>query len=156
MEATLRFSTFHLAGHYFGIDVLAVQEILRPHEMTKVPLAPSQVEGLINLRGQIVTAVDLRRPLGMAPRGEEEPFMNVVVTERGEPVSLIVDGIGDVIETSANLREPVPDTVTGPVRQAVKGVFKLPGQLLLELDPSLALQIHSASSLKESREYEVA
>lgn len=155
MNPTLRFSTFHLAGHYFGIDVLAVQEILRPQEMTKVPLAASIVEGLINLRGQIVTAVDLRRRLGMPPRGEEDPVMSVVVQDRGEPVSLIVDAIGDVIETEASLREPVPDTVSGPVRHAVTGVFKLPGRLLLELDPALIFQAQS-SSVKESREHENA
>jgi purine-binding chemotaxis protein CheW len=127
--------TFLLDGNYFGIDVHTVQEVMHPLEMTPVPLAPAAVEGLINLRGQIVTAIDLRRRLGLAERGDGEMVMNVVIRTDDGALSLVVDEIGDVIEVAAATYEPIPDTLQGIARELIAGVHKLDGRLLLILDP---------------------
>src|SRR5215831_18399742 len=98
-----QYCTFYVAGHYFGLDVLKVQEIIRYQEMTRVPLAPPVVRGLINLRGQIVTAIDLRRRLELKERPADQFPVNVVVQTEDGPFSLLVDEIGDVINVSQEL-----------------------------------------------------
>src|SRR3954464_4816791 len=98
MAGETQYCTFYLDGHYFGLDVLKVQEIIRYQEMTRVPLAPPVVRGLINLRGQIVTAIDLRRRLELAERPADHLPVNVVVHTEDGAVSLLVDEIGDVLE----------------------------------------------------------
>jgi purine-binding chemotaxis protein CheW len=126
--------TFALAGHYLGVPVGRVQEVIRHQEMTAVPLGPPVVRGLINLRGQIVTALDLRVPLRLPPAPDGALPMNVVVRAGGDLVSLLVDEIGDVTEVTADTFEPPPETLTGPPRELIRGAFKLDGRLLLILD----------------------
>jgi purine-binding chemotaxis protein CheW len=130
-----QYCTFFVAGHYFGLDVLKVQEVIRYQEMTRVPLAPPVVRGLINLRGQIVTALDLRRRLGLADRPADQPPVNVVVQTDDGAVSLLVDEIGDVLEVSEQLFERPPETLKGKARELIRGAYKLPDHLLLILDP---------------------
>lgn len=134
MTNTRQFCTFYLDGHFFGVPVEQVQEVIRYLDMTRVPLVPDVVRGLINLRGQIVTAIDLRRCLGMPDRAGVELPMNVVVRTDDGPVSLLVDQIGDVLEVEQDTCEAPPETLQGPVRSLVRGVYKLAGQLLLELN----------------------
>src|SRR5438094_9323996 len=100
MPDVRQYCTFYVNGHYFGLDVLKVQEIIRYQEMTRVPLAPPVVRGLINLRGQIVTAIDLRRRLELSERPADQLPMNIVVQTEDGAVSLLVDDIGDVVEVS--------------------------------------------------------
>ena len=138
MNRSKQFATFHLAGLFLGVDVLKVQEVIRYQEMTRVPIAPPMVEGLINLRGQIITAIDLRRCLGLADRADGELPMNVVIRSDDGAVSLLVDEIGDVIEVDDQRFEPVPETVTGFSRDLINGVYKLDQQLLLILDTEKA------------------
>src|SRR5207248_7146076 len=97
MTTERRYCTFIVGGGYYGVDVTRVQEIVRRQELTRVPLAPPEISGLINLRGQIVTAIDLRRKLGMAGRSPDEPVVNVVVTTEDGAISLQADEIGDVL-----------------------------------------------------------
>jgi purine-binding chemotaxis protein CheW len=126
--------TFLIDGAQFGVDVLRVQEVIRAQPMTSVPRAAEVIHGLINLRGQIVTAVDLRTRLLMHPRPDDQPPMNVVVRTDDGPVSLLVDEIGDVIEVgSADLDTP-PETLDPTIASAIAGVLKLPDALLLLLD----------------------
>ncbi len=132
--STRQFATFMLDQYYFGVEVLTVQEVIRYQDMTRVPLAPPVVQGLINLRGQIVTAIDLRRRLELPVRTDGEQPMNVVVRTSDGVVSLLVDEIGDVVETSAADFEPAPDTINGAARELVTGVYKLKDRLLLALD----------------------
>lgn len=134
-----QFCTFFVDDMFFGVEVERVQEVLRFQPMTRVPLAPRVVRGLINLRGQIVMALDLRQRLDLRPT-QEEP-MNVVVRAEGEIVSLLVDSIGDVLEVDEASYEPVPETLTGVARELIRGVFKLDGQLLLVLDTDKALDV---------------
>jgi purine-binding chemotaxis protein CheW len=134
MVQTLQFCTFYLDHLLFGVELNGVQEVIRSLEMTKVPLAPAMVRGLINLRGQIVTAVDLRRGLKLRPRPTELPVMNVVVRSEDGAVSLLVDEIGDVVEVEESTFEPPPETLRGTVRSMILGVHKLDDRLMHVLD----------------------
>lgn len=135
MNNTRQFCTFTLDGMLFGIPVLEVQEVLRHQQMTGVPLAPEMVRGLINLRGQIVTAIDMRSRLHLPASSSGESPMNVIIrTEDGVPVSLLVDDIGDVLTAEDSLAEMPPETLRGPTRELVRAVYKLPGRLMLELN----------------------
>jgi purine-binding chemotaxis protein CheW len=129
-----QYCTFFVNGHYFGLDVLKVQEIIRYQEMTRVPLAPPVVRGLINLRGQIVTAIDLRRRLELEERPPDQLPVNVVVRTDDGALSLLVDEIGDVLEVSDELFEGPPETLKGTARELIRGAYKLPDRLLLILD----------------------
>lgn len=140
MAETRQFSTFYLNGLFFGVEVETVQEVLRYQEMTHVPLAPHIVQGLINLRGQIVTAIDLRRRLKLEARSDNELPMNVVVRTDDGAVSLLVDEIGDVVEISDDAFEPPPETMTGVARDLIRGVYKLSDRLLLVLDTQRSVQ----------------
>jgi len=137
-----QYSTFWVGDLFFGIEVLKVQEVLRYLEMTSVPLAPDVIEGLINLRGQIVTAVDMRRRLGLDKRAAGETPMNMVVRSDEGAVSLLVDEIGDVLDVTAGSYEPAPDNMPAEQRELIEGVYKLEGRLLLVLDTERVLQMH--------------
>src|SRR5215813_10244083 len=134
MEEGRQYCTFYVAGLCFGLDVLKVQEIIRYQEMTRVPLAPPVVRGLINLRGQIVTAIDLRRRLELSDRPAQQLPINVVVQTDDGAISLLVDEIGDVVEVPEKLFERPPDTLKGTARELIRGAYKLDSGLLLILD----------------------
>ena len=134
-----QFCTFYLDGLYLGVGVKEVQEVIRYQEMTRVPLAPDTVSGLINLRGQIVTAIDLRRRLGLPDRDPETLPMNVVVQGDDGAVSFLVDEIGDVVEVDDDTFERAPETMRGLARELIKGVYKRDGELLLVLDTDRSL-----------------
>ena len=139
--------TFYAAGLYFGLDVMNVQEIIRYQEMTRVPLAPPVVRGLINLRGQIVTALDLRRRLDLPDRPDDQLPVNVVVQTDDGAVSLLVDEIGDVLELPETDFERPPDTLTGPARDLILGAYKLPGRLLLILNTAKTVNLAAVSRI---------
>ena len=134
-----QYATFSVEDLFFGVEVLEVQEVLRFHEMTRVPSADPVIEGLINLRGQIVTAFDIRRRLGLGERPAGEEPMNVVVRGSDGAVSLLVDEIGDVIELSQEDFEPPPETISAKTREVLEGVYKLPERLLLVLSTDKVL-----------------
>jgi purine-binding chemotaxis protein CheW len=152
MASSQQFCTFSLGKQFFGVPVQHVQEVIRYQEMTRVPLLPEAIGGLINLRGQIVTAIDLRRCLGMPERQAGELPMNVVVRTSDGAVSLLVDEIGDVLEVEEDAREFPPETLQGPTGGMVRGVYKLPERLLLELDINLALNQADATRRAELHE----
>jgi len=141
MSATHQYCTFHLGDQYFGLDVLKVQEIVRHQPLTKVPLAHDMVRGLINLRGQIVTAIDLRRRLDMPEAADDRQPVNVVVQTDDGAVSLLVDEIGDVLEVSEEGFERPPETLQGSSRDLIRGAYKLDGMLLVILDPDLIVAV---------------
>jgi purine-binding chemotaxis protein CheW len=136
---TQQFCTFFLKNQFFGVPVSEVQEVIRYQEMTRVPLVPAVIRGLINLRGQIVMAIDLRRRLGMEERAQSELPMNVVVRTDDGAVSLLVDEIGDVLEANEESFERPPETLQGQARQLVRGVYKLQERLMLVLDTARAV-----------------
>lgn len=126
-------ATFYLGDRYMGIDVTRVQEVLRFQAMTPVPLAPDGVAGLLNLRGQIVTAIDLRQRFDLPTDGPTLPS-NIVVAGVDGPVSLLVDRVGDVRLVEEDDFEDLPETLQGGARQYILGAFKLNDAILLELD----------------------
>jgi purine-binding chemotaxis protein CheW len=134
MSAPQQLCTFRLDDLLFGIEVDRVEEVLRSRPLTPVPLAPPQIAGLINLRGQIVPAIDLRRCLGLAAASAGLPPGNVVLRGRDVPLSLLVDHIGDVVAVDELQIEPVPDSVEPGTRRLLRGVCQLPAGLLLLLD----------------------
>ncbi|MCH7650130.1 MAG: chemotaxis protein CheW [Nitrospinae bacterium] len=146
MAKEKQFCTFYLDKYCFGINVQEVQEVFRYQEITSMPLAPEVITGMINLRGQIITAINLRLRLGMEPRPEDWVPMNVVVRTNDDVVSLLVDSIGDVKEISEDLFEQPPDTVQGAMRELVIGVYKLEGRLLMILDTKKVVQFDAVAA----------
>lgn len=135
-----QYCTFTVAGLTFGLAVDQVQEVLRHQEMTVVPKAPESIRGLINLRGQIVTAVDLRIRLDLPPRPDDALPMNVIVRAGTEVVSLLVDDIGDVMDADGLELEDVPANLPPTVASALLGVVSLPTSILLVLDADRAIE----------------
>lgn len=146
MEMERQFCTFSLGDLFLGIEVLKVQEVIRSQQMTRVPLAQRSIRGLINLRGQIVTAIDLRERLGLPPLPEDQKPMNVVVRTDEGAVSLLVDEIGDVIEVDAEQYEDPPQTLPASARELIAGVYKLPRRLLLILDSEKTLGLEALAA----------
>ena len=139
-----QYCTFSVAGMFFGIDVLMVQEVLRSQEITRVPQAPGVIEGLINLRGQIVTAVDMRKRLGVSPRAADVQPINIVVRTEDSSASLLVDEIGDVLEVEASAFELPPDHLPAQAREIIRGVCKLKDRLLLVLNTDRTLDLSAS------------
>jgi len=135
-----QFCTFYLDKLLFGVELQKVKEVMRYLELTEVPLAPDVVSGLMNLRGQIVTAVDLRKRLELANRPEGAVPMNVVIRSADGAVSLLVDEIGDVVEVDGDSFERPPETMQGKVRDVILGVHKLDKQLMHVLDTEKACE----------------
>lgn len=139
-------STFHVGKYLFGVDVSLVQEVVRLQQITPVPLAAPEIAGLINLRGEVLTAIDLRIRLGLPPaEGSREP-VNVVVRVDDEPVSLLVDEIGGVLEVSQVPFEQTPSTVDERVRDLLLGAYTLPDRLLLALNARQVLDVGGQDS----------
>lgn len=132
--ATHQLCTFKLEEHLFCVDAQSVQEVIRFQEMTRVPLTDPHVCGLINLRGQIVTAIDMRKRLSFSDFPDGKLPMNVVIRTDDGPVSLLVDRIGDVTDVDASNYEPAPSTLCKNLKRFVDGTFKLENELLLQLD----------------------
>lgn len=138
---TSQFCTFSLEKLLFGVDLKSVQEVIRELPMTPVPLAPAVVSGLMNLRGQLVTALDLRLRLELGPGQPGAKPMNVVVRSQDGAVSLLVDEIGDVVEVDDSSFERPPETLQGKIRTMILGVHKLDTRLLHVLDVERACQV---------------
>ncbi len=137
-EETRLFITFWLADFLFALPVEEVVEINRSLDITPVPQAPSYVQGIINLRGQILTAIDLAKRIGL--KREKEAHHNVIVGRDDEPLSLLVEQVGDVLEIPVSQIEDPPEVIEGLELQFVKNVSKLPDRLLVILDVKKILE----------------
>jgi purine-binding chemotaxis protein CheW len=137
----VQFCTLFLDGACYGIEVTRVQEIIRYQRLTRVPLAPGVIAGLMNLRGQIVTAVDLRRRLSLPERGGDTLPTNVVINSEVGVVSLLVDEVGDVLQVDSDSFEPPPQTLRRPARDLVRGAYKLKDRLLLVLNTEQVVNV---------------
>ncbi len=126
--------TVLIGGTWYGLPVERLQEVLRHSGVTPVPLAPPAVAGLINLRGQIVEAIDPRVPLASVPAAPDRPPVNVVVRTPSGPISLLADDVGDVLEVSEDSAEPPPPTVSEAARRLISAACKLENRLLPILD----------------------
>jgi purine-binding chemotaxis protein CheW len=140
-----QFCTFFLDGLRFGVDVQKVQEVVPYQEMTRVPLAPPMVRGLLNLRGQIVTGIDLRRRLELPERDSDSRPMNVVLRGEDSPVSFLVDDVGEVIDVPVGAWELPPETLQARVRELIEGVCPLEKELLLILNIVKTLDLNKGT-----------
>jgi purine-binding chemotaxis protein CheW len=137
---TQQFCTFFLEDQFFGVPVEQVQEVIRYQEMTRVHLVPPVIQGLINLRGQIVMAIDLRRRLRIIERPEGMLLVNVVLRTPDGAVSLLVDNIGDVVEVDESTFEDPPHTLAADLRTLIAGVHKLDQGLMHVLNTEKACE----------------
>ena len=138
------FVTFVINEQMFGIPVLGVQDILSPDRIASIPLAPPEVKGSINLRGRIVTVIDVRVRLGLERRVGDNEGMGVTVEHQNELYTLLVDKIGDVISLSSELHENNPGTLDQVWREYAAGVYRLEGRLMVVLDVERLLDIKTS------------
>ena len=133
VAATEDFVTFIIADQLFGIPVLKVQDVLSAHNITRIPLAPPEIAGSLNLRGRIVTAMDVRLRLGLPPR-EQRSNMSIVAEHEGELYSLMVDSVGEVLALKGADWERNPPTLDPKFRDYSLGIYRLDDKLLVVLD----------------------
>jgi purine-binding chemotaxis protein CheW len=140
------FVTMTIADQLFGIPVLTVQDVLGSQRITRIPLAPPEVAGALNLRGRIVTAMDVRRRLDLPAREAGKNGMSVVVDHNGELYSLIVDSVGEVLSLPNDAFERNPATLDPKWREVSAGIYRLDGKLLVVLEVSRLLEIRRAEA----------
>lgn len=140
------FVTMTIADQLFGIPVLTVQDVLGSQRITRIPLAPPEVAGALNLRGRIVTAMDVRRRLDLPSREAGKSGMSVVVDHNGELYSLIVDSVGEVLSLPNEAFERNPATLDPKWREVSAGIYRLDGKLLVVLEVSRLLDIRRADA----------
>jgi purine-binding chemotaxis protein CheW len=129
----LQLISVEVVGQSWGIPIAAVREVLGPQPLTPIPLAPPAVAGSLNLRGRIVTVLDLRATLGLGPTAQPEQATEIVIEQAGELYSLMIDGVGDALSFPATALEPPPQTMDSRWRGLTDGIVKLDGHLLLVL-----------------------
>ena len=146
-ESVIEYVTVMLDGQLFGLPISRVQDVFMPDRLTRVPLAPPEIAGVLNLRGRIVTAVDLRLRLGLAPRSDDRPPMAVGIELKGESYGLLIDAVGEVMRLSNGTREPNPVNLDARLARVSAGVHRLEGQLLVILDVDRVLDMSAADPL---------
>ena len=145
-EGTEEFVTFTIAGQLFGIPVLQIQDVLSSYQITPVPLAPPEITGSLNLRGRVVTAMDLRLRLGLSARAKEAESMSIVAENEGELYSLMVDSVGEVLALSKSAYERNPPTLDAKFRTFSDGIYRLDKQLLVVLDVNRLLDYEQSDA----------
>ena len=140
IQKTSELSTFKIAGQLIGIPVLEVEDVLNPIPLTTIPLAKTEIAGLLNLRGRIVTAIDMRVKFGLSAFEDPENQMSIVVEKEEELYSLLVDEIGDVLNLPMKKFEQNPANLDPKWAEVANGVFRLDGQILVVLNVDKLLQ----------------
>ena len=138
---TNEFVTVTVDGQLFGLPVLSVRDVLKPQPVAPIPLAPPEVAGSLNLRGHIVTVVDIRKRLGLPPRTDTTAGIHVVVEHNDELFSLVADGVGEVLSFPPDTYEPTPTTLTEVWRQIATGIHRLDDGLMIAVDIEKLLDI---------------
>lgn len=138
-----QYVSFWIGGQLLGVPVSIVQEVLNPQDIARTPRSRREIAGLLNLRGQIVTAVSLRRRLQLPDLDSERGSMNVVVRFAGESFSLLVDEVGDVINVANQKMDPVPPTLEPAWRGVTNGVYRLEGRLFVVVNVASILNLAS-------------
>jgi len=126
----MEFSTFYVGGALCGINILNIQEINKHFEITKVPQAADYIEGILNLRGRIVTIIDLGKKLGLEPANRDKDNRNIIVNSEDEHIGLLVDSIHDVVLAKDKDIEPAPSNISGVQGKYFQGVLKTEDQLI--------------------------
>jgi len=137
--------TMFVAGQLFGVPVLDVHDVFVPTKLAHVPMAPSEVAGVLNLRGRIVTAIDLRQRLSFEPRQPNDPTMAVVIEHHGEPYSLLVDAVGEVLSLQEASYERNPANLDPKLRDISGGIYRLDGKLMVVLELDKIIQLSNGA-----------
>jgi purine-binding chemotaxis protein CheW len=133
-EHVIEYVTVMIGGQLFGLPISRVQDVFMPDRITRVPLSAPEIAGVLNLRGRIVTAIDMRRRLGLPPRSDDKPSMAVGIELKGESYGLLIDTVGEVMKLGEETREPNPVNLDGRLARDSGGVHRLDGQLMVILD----------------------
>jgi purine-binding chemotaxis protein CheW len=140
-QSLKEYVTATIGGQLFGLPILRVQDVFAPERVTRVPLAPPEIAGVLNLRGRIVTLIDLSRRLGLDQGGQRGPVMAIGVESRGESYGLLIDSIGEVLKLDEDAREANPLNLDPALARVSAGIYRLDGQLLMLLDVDRVLDI---------------
>ena len=138
-EQLIEYVTVMISGQLFGLPIARVQDVFVPDRLTQVPLAPPEIAGVLNLRGRIVTTIDMRRRLGMPPREDNKPSMAVGIELKGESYGLLIDTVGEVMKLGGTTLEPNPVNLDPRLARVSAGVHRLDGQLMVILDVDYVL-----------------
>src|SRR5437870_2988965 len=142
IEGTVaEYVTAVIGGQLFGLPISRVQDVFMPERLTRVPLAAPEIAGVLNLRGRIVTAVDMRRRPGLPPPENGRPPLPVGIEVKGESYGLLIDSVGEVMKLADNTREPNPVNLDGRLALVSGGVHRLEGQLMVILDVDRVLEL---------------
>jgi purine-binding chemotaxis protein CheW len=133
--------TATIAGQLFGLPIRRVQDVFIPEGLTRVPLAPPEIAGVLNLRGRIVTLIDMRCRLGLERRADDAPFMAIGVESRGESYGLLIDNVGEVLKLDDAGFESNPINLDAGLARVSAGIHRLEGQLLVVVDVDRVLDI---------------
>jgi purine-binding chemotaxis protein CheW len=139
--AVTEYVTTMIGGQLFGMPISRVQDVFMPERLTRVPLSSGDVAGVLNLRGRIVTAIDMRARLGLPKNDDGKPPMAVGVDLRGESYGLLIDSIGEVLKLADDSREVNPVNLDPRLTRMASGVHRLEGQLMVVLDVDRILEI---------------
>jgi purine-binding chemotaxis protein CheW len=142
---TIEYVTVSIGEQLFGLPISRVQDVFVPDRLTRVPLAPPEVAGILNLRGRVVTAIDMRSRLDIGTRRQGEPVMAIGIECRGESYGLLVDSVGEVMKLAASACEPKPVNLDPRLARVAAGIYRLKGQLLVVLDVDRVLDIKNAA-----------
>jgi purine-binding chemotaxis protein CheW len=134
-----------IGGQLFGLPIVRVQDVFIPERLTRVPLAPPEIAGVLNLRGRIVTLIDLRRRFGLGQRDDGEPVMAIGVESRAESYGLLIDSVGEVLKLDDAAREPNPINLDQRLARMSAGIYRLDGQLLIVVDVDRVLDIGTSA-----------
>ena len=138
-EQLIEYVTVIIGGQLFGLPISRVQDVFMPDRLTQVPLAPPEIAGVLNLRGRIVTTIDMRRRLGLPPREDNKPSMAVGIELKGESYGLLIDTVGEVMKLGETTLEPNPVNLDPRLARVSAGVHRLDGQLMVILDVDYVL-----------------
>jgi len=141
LENLTEYVTAMIGGQLFGLPIVRVQDVFIPERLTRVPLAPPEIAGVLNLRGRIVTLIDMRCRFGLGKREDEDPPMAIGVESRGESYGLLIDSVGEVLKLDDAAREPNPINLDPRLARVSAGIHRLDGQLLIVVDVDRVLEI---------------
>jgi purine-binding chemotaxis protein CheW len=142
-ENVIEYVTVMIGDQLFGLPISRVQDVFMPDRLTRVPLSAPEIAGVLNLRGRIVTAIDMRRRLGLPPRADGRPPMAVGIELKGESYGLLIDTVGEVLKLADETREPNPVNLDQHLARVSSGVHRLDGQLMVILDVDRVLETAS-------------
>jgi purine-binding chemotaxis protein CheW len=144
-EQTTEYVTVTIGGHLFGLPIFRVQDVFVPDRLTRVPLAPPEVAGVLNLRGRVVTAIDMRSRLDLGVRDKDAQAMAIGIETKGESYGLLVDSVGEVMRLANSACEAKPVNLDPRLSRVAAGIYRLEGQLMVVLDVDRVLDIRSGA-----------